>query len=192
MKMFSMIFLMGLTMFTCNPPPPLPPPLPPANWLIESTFGASMITGNGSVINLSNAIDGNLDDFATLEVGGGIVSTADIFLSGPTGLSSEYKSAVLNATVEIPEDSLMPPAASLFQLFYGTDGYSSTGVINAPNIGLLRVMAPMLQTKTTVSAVLPLGLDLSKIALRFDAVSNGSTSGLLQVRVYGAWIEIKN
>jgi hypothetical protein len=51
--------------------------------------------------------------------------------------------------------------------------------------------APNTFPKQIFSANLPTNINLSQVAVRFDLVANGSTSGVAQVNVYAVWIEIE-
>jgi hypothetical protein len=87
--------------------------------------------------------------------------------------------------------TLSPGAASALDIFYGTHGFSSPGVINAPNIGMYLATPPVVLGKQIFSVALPTDINLSNVALRVDLVSNGSTSGSCQVNVYAVWVEVE-
>src|SRR6185312_6519825 len=143
------------------------------------------VTGNGSITNIGNMIDGDRTTFGSLTItGNGALNVARVFLNGAAGITQRFQTAKLFLDLEVPTNSLAG----------GTDtgvvavGYRLTLASGSFN-GILTLNPGSTQARTTFAVSLPPNANLSQVLLNLGIACSTSTSGNVEVRVYDAWIE---
>src|SRR6266404_2804295 len=147
------------------------------------------ISGNGTITNLQNCVDGNMTTFTRLTVtGNGAVNQAEIYLSAPPALNRNYISATLKLVVAIATDSL---AHTTPNVIVATGGHN----VVLPVGGTVAFVDFQLAVGNTLayqelSTVLVSNANLSQTWVSiYLATTTTHTSGTLNVDVYGSWIE---
>lgn len=162
-----------------------------------NSFAMSLLTtvasGTGTVSNPSNALDLNPTTYCTLQANGGSGGgSAGLFLYGPTGLGrAYYGQPTLKILWECIQNSLDGTA-----ILEGFDIiHDSYGLADLEGIGLHRVYdvalnPPSTQALITTSVPLPIGSNLSQLAIELVAgADSSSSSGSVIVKIHKVWIE---
>jgi phage repressor protein C with HTH and peptisase S24 domain len=90
--------------------------------------------------------------------------------------------------MEVPTNT-MPGSTGTWEAFYGTNGYESVGVLNAPNSGIAFGSGTTL-AKTTYRIPLPPNINPGLFAVRFLVTTGAATSGTLTMKVYDVHLEM--
>jgi hypothetical protein len=150
-------------------------------------------SGNGTLTNPANAVDGDPNTFATIAAtGNSALNSINLGLQGvPASISGAAKSAILRVTYSVPTNSLngVGPVVSIVP--------HSQGNYGGPIIGgtdLVDVNPGVTVAKTTVTLdLLANGINnLSQVFLIFaGGCGTSSTSGSLALRIYDVSVVVE-
>jgi hypothetical protein len=162
--------------------------------LYMSLFASALDQGTVSHTNLQNAVDGDVTSYASITMNGnGSLNNSRCLFTGPAGITRAYASRTLKMLVGVPTNSLndVTSVAALFTWAY--DNYASGWPSGAKTATLLSVLGGVTQSQILLSAAIPAGVNLSQVAcdayISTAGTGGTATSGSIEARIYGAWIE---
>ena len=162
--------------------------------VLQPSVANSSTTGNGSVSNPGNAIDGDQTTYTAMSVSGnGSENAAVLTLKNPAGVSRRYNTIKAKVLFSVPTASLNPVGSG-----YGMT-YNLTMLLEMPNgvnYGIWYSLGNVTEGQQVAEVDLNVaGMNLSQavFSLALDTQINNTpayaTSGTLTVRIYEAWIE---